>query len=467
MWGVGNRLKPYQFQQEIIDNARDTHALFCDMGTGKSCILLHIWKDRRPARTIIVTPIITLENWRAEWHKWTDVEPHIITGKTAGQRVKQIVAAINDPQPHKVIVINYDALRNARIRALLKEWGAEFVAADESQKIKNRNSAACRQVIEIAHASRYRYPMSGTPITGTVEDLWSQYFFMDRGKTFGTVFHAFKNRYMINLNAGWNGPKAFPNWVPNTAMNDEITHKLQETAFQIKKEDCLELPDLVTQTMPVELSAQQRKHYDELRDDLITWLDGQPDEPLVVQNALTRILRLNQIASGYARIGATSVSFKDNPRLDHLIELVRNIGQKTIVYCVFKQNYIDIERALGKIKFVRLTGAETSAQKFRNIDEFCKGDAQVCIANPRSAGLGINLTEAGYSIYYSRTHDMSDYAQSRDRNYRGGSIDLHSKITHYHLVAPNTIDEEILRCVLQKKKFADNILDLKRLLKHV
>jgi len=72
--------------------------------------------------------------------------------------------------------------------------------------------------------------------------------------------------------------------------------------------------------------------------------------------------------------------------------------------------------------------------------------------------VGVNLQQAGYSIYYTRGYSSVDYAQSMARNYRGGSVDLHDKVTHYHLVTPDTLDAVIASALDNKEKIADAVL---------
>ena len=209
------------------------------------------------------------------------------------------------------------------------------------------------------------------------------------------------------------------------------------------------------------------KHYKEIERGLITWIDEQVDNPLAVQNALTKVLRLAEILSGYLKLEDGSVcKLKTNPTLDALLELIDSLGgKKVIVFCNFRENYKDIATALDKkkIQYVEIHGGVSTKQKIANVDLFnnLENEIQVCIANPQSGGVGINLKAAGYTVYYSLGHSLVDFEQSRARNYRSGSVDLHSKITHYFIRHKGLISEHIVNSVLNKKKFADSLLDLK------
>ena len=138
------------------------------------------------------------------------------------------------------------------------------------------------------------------------------------------------------------------------------------------------------------------------------------------------------------------------------------------MFSVFKQNYEDIKQALEKrgIEYVEIHGGISTVRKLENVDAFndMGNNVRVCIANPQSGGVGINLKSAKYSIFYTRNFSMKDYEQSKARNFRAGSIDQHEKITHYNIVTKETIDEKILDALVSKKEMALNLLELKQLL---
>jgi SNF2 family DNA or RNA helicase len=177
-----------------------------------------------------------------------------------------------------------------------------------------------------------------------------------------------------------------------------------------------------------------------------------------------------EILSGYAKLENDEIiRFKENPRLDVLMEkLTETKPHKVIIFCVFKNNYEDIRKALDKkkIKFVELHGEIDQKTKAKNIDLFndLENDIRVCIANPQSGGVGVNLKSARYTIFFTRSFSMKDYEQSRARNYRSGSIEIHNKITHYNLVTSNTVDEKAYNAIIEKKEIASSLLDLKELL---
>jgi SNF2 family DNA or RNA helicase len=117
---------------------------------------------------------------------------------------------------------------------------------------------------------------------------------------------------------------------------------------------------------------------------------------------------------------------------------------------------MDVCKSLGRSASF-LIGGQSEKEKQESIDGFRKGTTQVLISHPAAGGTGINLTEAAYSIYYSRGYSLEHSEQSKARNLRGGS-ERHSKITHYHLFCPKTLDGVITMALLGKQNIGESIL---------
>ena len=476
-------LKPYEFQQEIIDRFKDqnTCALLLEAGVGKTIISINILRykfnvHREILPTIIFCPIIVLNNWKREILACSKI-PEEAIGIVMGSS-KARLKTIIDPK-NKILIINYEATRSDDIYRALMNFRPWIVICDESHKIKGHKLKTPKKkptltgaIFNISQDAMYKQILSGTPVPKP-EDIWSQYYFLDRGFTFGDRFHTFKKRYFMNKNDGWDAKNAFPDWQFIESQTDEYKTKLASLAVSMKKEECINLPDLVETVIDIEPSLEMIKHYKDVAKKLITWIDGQEDNPLVVQNALTKTLRLAEILSGYLKLEDESIHvIKDNPTLDGLMELMDSTADnKVIVWCVFKQNYKDIAKRLEKkkLQFVEIHGGISTKNKLANVDIFndMSNDVKVCIAHPAAGGVGINLKSAPYSVWYSLGYSLVDFEQSRARNFRSGSIDLHPKITHYFLNHKNLLTEKILKSVKNKQSFANNLLDLKNMLREL
>ena len=203
-----------------------------------------------------------------------------------------------------------------------------------------------------------------------------------------------------------------------------------------------------------------------MRDDFVAYL-GNKDErggqkAFVATLAITKGLRLQQIVTGFCVDDkGQTISLGPTPRLSELKSLLESLcsAHKVIVWACFKENYKQIAKVcedLG-LGYTELHGGVKD--KDGAIDLFRASDTiRVIVANPKSAGLGVNLIEASYSIYYSKDFSLDADIQSEARNHRGGS-EIHEKITRIDLVATGTIDEKVNRALANKQNFAEAILD--------
>lgn len=455
-------------QKEAILRAshKDYFALFFEMGTGKTRTSLEILKqklNRKPYRTLIVSPLVVVPNWVNEAKKWVNIPVTALQGSQK-KRTRTFLESLSKNQ--HTFVINYEGLLMKDLSLRLEMWSPEILIFDESHKLKSHNSQRTKKAYGLAQKAQYRYLLSGTPVLNSAGDLFSQYLILDHGKTFGKNFWAFRHKYFYDANYKMPSHIHFPNWQIKKDAVSRINEALKEDSMRVTKEECLDLPPLVRETRYVELSKEQVRMYKEMKKDFITYLKG---EAVVAQLALTKALRLQQIVSGFVKTVENKEKAIVTPREKALEELLEEIASshKVIVWAVFKHNYKQIASICGKLKlkYVEVHGDISAKAKQENIDAFTRDPStRVYIGHPGSGGIGVNLTVAPYCIYYSRDFSLEHDVQSESRNHRGGS-EVHQKITRIDLVSRETIDEIVLKKLASKSKMGDELLaELKRIL---
>lgn len=479
------KLKPYKHQLEAIDQADklDHTALFWEMGTGKTGGMINILRyrfntHRKMLRTLILSPSVTLYNWKNEFEIHSNIpqDDIIVLEKSGMARVKMFEDAVYDEgimtlDRNRIIIVNYEALLNKELMKRIMEWRPEILVCDESHYVKTPTSKRSKAVCKIADIALYRHLLTGTPILNSPMDIYMQYRILDGGEAFGRNFRTFKMTYFHDTNAAWAGkPGYYPKWEPIPEKFDDLHRKMFKRATRVVKSDCLDLPPMVKKTINVELSPPQRKAYNEMKRDFLTFVDNlKADEkksPVVAQLAVTKALRLQQILSGYVMTeDKHEIEFEKVPRLEVTRDLLKTLtpDHKVIVWCCFKKNYDQIAtlcKELG-IEYGMLTGEQNTKEKQYAMEKFNKEpDCRVIIANRRAGGIGVNLIAASYSIVYSRNFSLADELQSEARNYRGGS-EIHEQIVKIDLCSNGTIDETVLEALRNKQKLSDRIIDLK------
>ena len=296
-----------------------------------------------------------------------------------------------------------------------------------------------------------------------------QYKILDQGETFGRDYYTFKNTYMRDENEPWKGrPNYFPSWVARPEKFQELQNKIYSKAIRVTKDECLDLPPLINKTYPVDLGKKQKKYYDQMQRDFLTWVEESEQQGIAVaQLAVTKALRLQQIVTGFVQTDdGQLIEIDDNPRLNAVKQLLQDLHDKhkIILWCSFRHNYVQLGKLCEdlKIKYVKLTGDMNGREKEDSINAFNTDEScRVIIANRRAGGIGVNLVASDLSIVYSRNFSLEEELQSAARNHRGGS-QIHERIVKIDLCARDTIDETITQALLNKNEVANRIVDLVR-----
>lgn len=462
----------WKHQQEAISRARELaeFALFFEVGTGKTATAINIvkeWETVGIGPVLILCPPIVIRQWKEEIAKYggSMVNRVVLLEGTGAKRLKTLKENVGN----FIFITNYETLLMAPIHAEFMNRRFHALVCDESHKLKSVTAKRTKAAIKLAANTGKRIIMTGTPVLNSPMDLFSQFQVLDKGKTFGQNFFVFRAMYFYDKNASMPKHNYFPDWRPRPGIEEKISTLISAKSMRVKKDECLDLPPLVRVELPVEMSSEQKRAYNEMKDDLVAYLN---DKVCVASMALIKLLRLQQIVSGFVAVesleGETGHlhKFDDVPRLDALENILEDVApnHKVIVWACFQHNYEQIRGVCErlKLKYVEITGERTETQKREAVESFRKDDGvRVCIANQKAGGVGLNLIEASYSVYFSRGYSLEDDIQSEARNYRGGS-ERHDRVTRIDLVTRGTVDELILAALKQKQNLAEKIMDLKR-----
>jgi SNF2 family DNA or RNA helicase len=470
---------PAEHQREGLRRAtapgvRD-FAFLWDMGTRKTSTTITVLRSKfaeyqRILRTIVFCPVSVCENWKKEFYLDSKVgkQVQLLTGSQVN-RIK-IFEKWKDSHPATIFVTNYEALQMKDLCQRWINWRPEVFVFDESQRLKNPSGVRTKMAIVLADLAEHRYILSGTPILNNPMDIWAQYRVLDKGESFVDLlgrplnFYAFRGRYFTDKNEKMARNVHFPKFEAAEGALDELHRIIYKKAMRVMKDECLDLPDLVKIPVHVEMSREQTRIYEEMREEYIAFL--QSGEAVTAQIAITKALRLMQIVSGFVKDeNGQEHDLESVPRVQALTDLLEDIPshEKVIIWSTFKQNYRQIRKVLEKlsIPYTELHGEVTGSDRQANIDRFQNDPScRAIVANQAAGGVGVTLTAAAYSIYYTRNFSLEQDAQSEARNYRSGS-ERHKKVIRYDLVSPGTIDEIAMESLANKLSVAEQVLAIK------
>jgi SNF2 family DNA or RNA helicase len=331
-----------------------------------------------------------------------------------------------------------------------------LIAVDESTTIKTPSAKRTKSILKLSELAKYRRILTGSPITKSPLDLYTQCGFLNEELLGFSSYYAFRSRYAHMIERNFGGRRV--QIVKSYQRLDELSKLIEPFSYRVLKEDCLDLPDKIYIRREVELTEEQTKLYATMKQMALASLNG---KLLTAPNVLTQLMRLHQITCGHFKSDDGKIQELKNNRIEELMSILEETEGKAIIWA----NYIyDIERIVEAIKkeygedsIVEYYGAVNSDDRQKNIERFQdpRSTFRFFIGNPQTGGYGITLTAANTVIYYSNGYDLEKRLQSEDRAHRIGQK---KSVTYIDLIAEKTIDEKIVKALRKKINIASQIM---------
>lgn len=463
---------PYQHQLRCLEKSwsKRHFALFMDMGTGKSKVLIDtmamLYDNGKVKGALIVAPKGVYRNWISkELPQHTPDHVQNICVAWSPEQTKKKAAELQtlfeDKEELKILVMNVEAFSTKRgatfAEQFVRSFGGEcLVAVDESTTIKNRTANRTKALTKIGSFADYRRIMTGSPITKSPLDLFSQCEFLTKNALGHTSFWSFQARY-CKLVKRTMGPHSFHQIVGYQNLG-ELNEIIEPFSFRVRKEDCLDLPDKVYLRREVELTEEQAKVYETMKRAAIAELEG---SLISASTVLTQLLRLQQICSGFVNTDEGELKPLPCNKLQELLDVIEETDGKIIVWANFTHNIRTIAEALAKeygADSVATYFGDTDAEERQRIVERFQdpnSSLRFFVGQPRTGGYGLTLTEAHTVIYYSNGFDLEVRLQSEDRAHRIGQ---RNNVTYVDIVVPGTVDDKILNALRNKINIATTVM---------
>ena len=461
------KTQPLKHQKEAVNRFKDQHygALLCEMGTGKTKIVLDIIKNSmKRFDVIVVAPNGLHHNWGIN-----EIPKHMdgvltytwrgpIKSKKGKQGFTRFCVAQDKP---RIFLINVEALRTAdgfktatQFLASSPYPAERHMVVDESTCIKNPKALQTKRVLDLSSCVDRRWVLNGTPITQSPLDLFTQCRFLSKDAIPFNTYTAFKHSFAIETVVTM-GSRAFRKVIGYQNL-EQLTKLLEPFTLRIEKKDCLDLPNKTFMQHAIELTPKQQRVYDSMKNDCLALLDN--GELVTSTLALTKIVKLHQILTGFVTDDDGTEHAIENNRIAALMQIAETT-QPLVVFCAYKFNIKQIKEELTK-RFPEKTIAEYHgdvSDRVRNqsVQDFQNGNADFFLATSAGAK-GLTLHRASTMVYYSNNYSLETRLQSQDRIHRIGQ---EKKCTYIDLVVPQTVDDAILKRLEEKKELSSMVLD--------
>lgn len=351
-------------------------------------------------------------------------------------------------------VVNYEAAWPREMGAWIMAQDWDLVVLDESHRIKSPGGKASLFFQRLGRKVPARLCLTGSPMPHSPLDIYAQYRFLDPS-IFGTSFTMFKARYAITQQLGANVNARKVIGFQNQA---ELHKKMYSIGFRVRSEDVQDLPEFVDVTRTFKLSAKARAAYRELKEHYVAEWEG---DTITAGNALVRLLRFQQITSGWLKQDGSiehgtegALLRVDDGKEALLLDILEDLApdEPVAIFCRFKHDLAAVHTVAQKLE--RSSGELSGSRN--ELAAWQAGETTLLAVQIQSGSEGVDLTRARYLIYYSLGFSLGQYLQSRKRIHRPGQT---RNCTAIHLLAEQSIDEQVYKSLAAREDAVKAIVD--------
>ena len=464
------KTKPFAHQLKALEMSWDkkVFAYFMEMGTGKSKVLIDnmsmLYDKGHINGALIIAPKGVYKNWfdsEIPTHMPEHVEKTMVLWESSAgkSKEKELQKLFKSSYDLHILIMNVEALSTKKGKQFAEKFLSchkTLMAIDESTTIKNPGAIRTKTIIGLGDKVSYKRILTGSPVTKSPLDLFTQCYFLDPWLLDHQSYYTFKTRYAITKQINVSGRMV--HIVVGYRNIGELSDKLKPFSHRVLKDDCLDLPPKTYMKRTIQLSEEQSKVYKQMKEIALATLNG---KMITTVNVITQLMRLHQITCGHFKSDdGTTQTLKSN-RLDELMDVLSEMEGKAVIWAHYRYDIEVIVDAIKKEygdKSVVTYYGDTSTedrQKAIKLIQDPKSEVRFIVGTPQTGGYGITLTGASTMIYYSNGYDLEKRQQSEARIDRIGQ---EKPMTYIDIIAEGTVDEKIVKALRTKVDIATQIM---------
>ena len=463
------KTKPYAHQLKALEMSwnKEVFAYFMEMGTGKSKVLLDnismLYDRGKINGALIIAPKGVYKNWFD-----SEIPTHLVDHIEKKAVLWQ--ALINQKQKAKldslfkpgidlhILIMNVEAFstkKGVEFASRFLDSHSTLMAIDESTTIKNPGAKRTKAIVSLGKQAKYRRILTGSPVTKSPLDLYKQCEFLDIWLLGHQSYFSFRTRYASMKTANFNGRSV--QIVVGYKNLAELSEKIKPFSYRVLKDDCLDLPPKTFMKRVIQLSTEQKKLYDQMKQLALAEMNG---KLTTTATALTQLMRLQQITCGHFKADDDSIQEIKNNRIDELMELIEEVEGKAVIWAHWRHDIATIVREIEKEypgSVMTYYGDTSTDDRQKAIKEMQDPESKVrfLVGTPQTGGYGITLTGASTMIYYSNGYDLEKRQRSEARIDRIGQK---KPMTYIDILAEDTVDERIVKALRKKVNIATQVM---------
>lgn len=439
------KYKPHEYQRYATEFilSHPISAVFLEMGLGKSVITLSAIFDLcldyfLVYKVLVIAPLrVARDTWPAEIKKWDHLKG-LSFSVAVGTEKERIDALMNQST---VYIINRE-----NVDWLVNKSGIPFdfdmVVIDELSSFKSYGAKRFKSLLKVRPKVKRIVGLTGTPSSNGLMDLWAEFRILDLGQRLGRYITHYRNAYFTPDKR--NAQIVF-SYKPLSGAEDEIYKRISDITISMKSADFLQMPECIINEVLVSLNEKEWKIYADFKEKMVTSLG---DEEIDAVNAAVLSGKLLQMANGAVYDSENKVHIIHDKKLDVLEDLIEGANGKPVLVAYWFKH--DLERIKDKFPVRQI---KTS----KDIEDWNNGSVPIAVIHPASAGHGLNLQSGGSTlIWFGLTWSLELYQQTNARLYRQGQNEM---VVIHHIIAKDTIDEDVILALTRKEKTQASLID--------
>lgn len=386
----------------------------------------------------MIAPLrVASQTWPAEIKKWDHLKglSYSVAVGTEKDRINALMKRAT------IYIINRE-----NVDWLVNKSGIPFdfdmVVIDELSSFKSYGAKRFKSLLKVRPSVRRIVGLTGTPSSNGLMDLWAEFRVLDLGQRLGRYITHYRSAYFVpdKRNA-----EIIFSYKPLPGAEERIYNQISDITISMKSADYLKMPECVINEVPVYLSEKEWSIYSDFRDEMVANLG---DEEIDAVNAAVLSGKLLQMANGAVYDDKNKAHLIHDRKLDALEDLIEGANGKPVLVAYWYKH--DLERIKKRFPVRQI---KTS----KDIEDWNKGSVPVAVIHPASAGHGLNLQSGGSTlIWFGLTWSLELYQQTNARLYRQGQNET---VVIHHIIAKDTIDEDVIVALTKKEKTQASLID--------
>jgi SNF2 family DNA or RNA helicase len=406
-----------------------------------------IYDSLEISKVLVIAPLrVARSTWPEEIEKWEhlkDLEYSVVVGDK-----KTRIAALNTQA--QIYLVNREMVQ--WVVSYYTEngytWDFDMIVIDELSSFKNHQSQRFRALRKVRPYAMRIVGLTGTPTSNGLMDLWAEIGILDQGQRLGRFIGRYREAY---FKVGSMNPQTgiVYKYVPRDGAEEMIYARISDITVSMKALDYLDMPDCLYLRHYVDMEPQERKLYDQMKDDLIIPLEG---GDIDAANAAALSNKLLQMSNGAVYDEEGKVRELHRHKLEMLEDLIESANGQSVLICYWFKH--DRDRIFEYLKSVGY--APRDIRTTEDIQAWQRGEIEVGMIHPMAAGHGINLQSGGHIlVWFGLTWSLELYQQANARLWRQGQKET---VTIHHILTRNTVDDAVMAALETKDASQERLI---------